>query len=134
MIDSSIIFINKELKHKYSEFNDILIAFDGAPGRIGIGFVGAYSSGIYKAISEKINKGLIYFELKSEINQKIIKDHSQGTTILHASKSIEHLIYAKCSNDELESFNVYFENIILLKKKIKKLEKIKRTLLNKYFN
>jgi len=75
--------------------DDILIAFDGAPGRNAIGLEGAYSSGIYKVNCNINYKGFIYFEINSELNQKIIKDHSQGTTILHASKAIPFLEIAK---------------------------------------
>ena len=128
-------YIDNNLKCKMACDDDVLIAFDGAPGRIAIGLNGAYSSGIYKVeCNNNLYKGLVYFELKSSMNQLIIKNHSQGTTILHASKSIEHLIYANCNNDELLYFNSFYNGLISLKAKINKLKEIKSLLLNKYFN
>lgn len=113
--------------------NDILIAFDGAPGRNEVGLNGAFSSGIYKVISDEMNKGLIYFELNSIHNQKIISDHAQGTTILHASKAIQYLECIDATIDETQYFKSLFDQIILLKKKINHLKTIKQTLLDKYF-
>lgn len=113
--------------------DDILIAFDGAPGRNAIGLEGAYSSGIYKVKCNPKYKGLIYFEINSELNQKIIKDHSQGTTILHASKSIPFLEIAKTDEQNNGKLNVLFEQIIKNKKKLKHLNKEKQLLLSKYF-
>ena len=113
--------------------DDILIAFDGAPGRNAIGLEGTYSSGIYKVNCNLKYKGLIYFEINSELNQKIIKDHSQGTTILHASKAIPFLKIAKTDEQNNEKLNVLFEQIIKNKKKLKLLSNEKRLLLSKYF-
>lgn len=84
-------FITPDDIDKIAEFDDILVAFDGPPGRNNIGLIGAYSSGIYNLKCSEENKGLVYFEINSKINRKIIDDHSQGTTILHASKSINYL-------------------------------------------
>ena len=113
--------------------DDILIAFDGAPGRNAIGLEGAYSSGIYKVNCNPKYKGLIYFEINSELNQKIIKDHSQGTTILHASKAIPFLETTKVDDKNTEILNVLFEQIIYNKKKLKLLNNEKQLLLFKYF-
>ncbi len=113
--------------------DDILIAFDGAPGRNAIGLEGAYSSGIYKVNCNLNYKGLIYFEINSELNQKIIKDHSQGTTILHASKAIPFLEIAKTDEQNNKKLNVLFKQIIKNKKKLKQLNNEKRLLLSKYF-
>ena len=134
LLSLSNTYIDKNLKFKLAFHDDILIAFDGAPGRIAIGLNGAYSSGIYKVECDNLYKGLIYFELKSNLNQSIIKNHSQGTTILHASKSIEFLSYVLCDNNDLNYFNNYFDLLISLKAKISKLKEIKFILLNKYFN
>ena len=79
-------FISKENAANMAHESNILIAFDGALGRTAFGLQDAFSSGIYKINSDFINKGLVYFELISKMNQKTINDHSQGTTILHASK------------------------------------------------
>ena len=113
--------------------DDILIAFDGAPGRNAVGLEGAYSSGIYKVKCNTKYKGLIYFEINSELNQKIIKDHSQGTTILHASKAIPFLETAKTDDRCVKKLNTLFERIIQNKRKLKLLVNEKRLLLSKYF-
>ena len=133
LLNISNTFVDKEDKLKYCNNNDILVAFDGAPGRNNIGLSGAYSSGIYKLVCDEKYKGLIYFEINSKMNQSIIKDHSQGTTILHASKSINYLEYAVFDENDLYYFNSIFNQIISLKNKIYLLNSIKENLLNKYF-
>ena len=115
------------------KFDDILIAFDGAPGRNTFGLEGAYSSGIYKVVSNKENKGFVFFELNSELNKAIIKDHSQGTTILHAGKSIQFLECCKAKEEDIKILNSLFELMVLNKAKIRHLKCIKQKLLNKYF-
>ena len=112
---------------------DILIAFDGAPGRNAIGLKGAISSGIYKVECEPKYKGLIYFEINSKLNQGIIKDNSQGTTILHASKSIQFLEAIDIKNNECILLNYLFDQLVNNKAKIDSLLKIKQLLLAKYF-
>lgn len=115
------------------KFDDILIAFDGAPGRNTFGLEGAYSSGIYKVICDKKNKSLAFFELNSELNKTIIKDHSQGTTILHAVKAIQYLECCVAKEDIIYKLNAIFNLMVSNKKKIKKLNDIKSKLLEKYF-
>ena len=117
----------------YCSFDDILIAFDGAPGRNAIGIEGAFSSGIYKVDCKKEDKGLIYFELNSSLNQKIIKDHSQGTTILHASKALPFLEVAEADNETKTKLNIIFSQLVANKKKLQLLKKQKNVLLAKYF-
>ena len=113
--------------------DDILIAFDGAPGRNNIGLSGAFSSGIYKVLTNHSLKGLLYFEINSTLNQKIIKDNSYGTTILHASKSIPFLVTAICNTKDKDILNFIFQEIVFLKNKIIYLKQIKNILLSKYF-
>ena len=115
------------------KFDDILIAFDGAPGRNTFGLEGAYSSGISKAVCNKKNKGFVFFELNGELNKSIIKDHSQGTTILHAGKSIQFLECCNVEEEDIKTLNNLFELMVLNKTKIKHLKCIKQKLLNKYF-
>ena len=124
-------FIQLADKIKTCSEYDILIAFDGAPGRLNVGLNGAYSSGIYKV--KGTNKGLIYFSLLSELNQKIIKDNSQGTTILHAYKAIPFLKYPQTSSKIINSFDCLFNLLIELKKKKNNIQKIKQLMLEKYF-
>ncbi len=93
-------YVEENNSNKVAKFDDILVAFDGAPGRNNIGLVGAYSSGIYNLKCDTKNKGLVFFGINSDINKTIIDNHSQGTTILHASKSIDYLVYANVDNSE----------------------------------
>lgn len=121
--------------YKTCDIDDILIAFDGAPGRNSIGLEGAYSSGTYKINCENKIKGYIYFYLNSDICQNIIKENSEGTTILHASKSIKLLKIQNLDDEkQLELFNLLFEKLVSLYKKQKYLKNIKQLLLNKYFD
>lgn len=126
-------FVDTLDDYTYADFEDILVAFDGAPGRNNIGLVGAYSSGMYKLNCLNKNKGLVFFEINSKINKQIINIHTYGTTIKHASKSINFLVYANVSYKQKQILNWYFKQIIQNKKKINILKQIKANLLNKYF-
>ena len=70
---------------------DILMAFDGSPGVVFRGIEGAISSGI-RIIKPKNREQLLddflFYILQTENVQKIVKEHTFGTSILHASKSI----------------------------------------------
>ena len=121
--------------YKKCDYNDILIAFDGAPGRNSIGLCGAYSSGIYKVICDSKLKGFVYFYINSSLCQDTIKQNSQGTTILHSSKSIKLLKIPYIDNTVLVSqLNNLYNMLIYFYKKQIKLKNIKQLLLNKYFN
>ncbi|TPE57378.1 hypothetical protein FJO69_02000 [[Mycoplasma] falconis] len=127
-------YIDKKIKYKICDYNDILITFDGAPGRMAVGLKGAISSSIN--IVKPFNKnyaGLIYFSLKNKHNKEIIRLHSKGTTILHAKESIDYLKIPKTEIREIQNINFYFELIIKIKIKLKTLIEIKDILLNKYF-
>ena len=129
-LSNTFVIINDKMP--IAKEDDILVAFDGAPGRNAIGLNGVYSSGIYKVKCSSQYKGLAYFELNSNANQRIISDHSQGTTILHASKAIPFLISIK-DNNYCDYFNKIFNGIVNLKKKINLLKKQKNLLLDRYF-
>ena len=122
---------NKDLK--ISKFDDILCAFDGAPGRNNVGIFGAYSSSVYNLKCKNENKGIVYFEINCDLNQKIIKEYTHATTIAHASKSIQYLKHFNLDLETREHFNYLFNTIVLCKIKIENLKKIKSFLLNKYF-
>ncbi|MFP4877201.1 restriction endonuclease subunit S [Metamycoplasma hominis] len=126
-------YVNKDKKLNIAQFNDILCAFDGTPGRNNIGLLGAYCSGIYNLKCKEIDKGLVYFEINSDLNQKIIRMFSRGTTILHASKAINFLQYVEVSLEEKQSLNILFKKIVQNKKKIECLKFAKHNLLNKFF-
>ena len=133
LLNSSNTYVEKRICNKFVFENDILIAMDGAPGRNAIGLKGSYSSGLYKIICEDSYKGLVYFELNSDLNQSIIRDMSQGTTILHASKSIPYLKTIAIEKNDIEYYGFMFDKLIALKKKVTLLKKVKEILLNKYF-
>ena len=124
-------YIEKGQSLKVCKADETLIAFDGAPGRINVGLIGAYSSGIYKVISQ--NKGFVFFELLSDLNQFIIKDNSQGTTILHASKAIPFLKVCEITNNEINYFERIYQLLVDIKVRKIKCQDIKSILLNKYF-
>ena len=133
LLSLSNTYVDKNICNKFVKEEDILIAMDGAPGRNAIGLNGSYSSGLYKIICNKDKKGLVYFELNSDLNQNIIKDMSQGTTILHASKSIPFLKTIELDEKDDEYFNNIFNEMVILKKKVSLLKSIKDKLLIKYF-
>ena len=133
LLSLSNTYVDKNICNKFVEEEDILIAMDGAPGRNAIGLNGSYSSGLYKMLCNKDKKGLVYFELNSDLNQNIIKNMSQGTTILHAAKSIPFLKTIEIDEKENEYFNNIFNEIVILKKKVSLLKNIKDKLLIKYF-
>lgn len=124
-------YIEKGQSLKVCKADDTLIAFDGAPGRMNVGLIGAYSSGIYKVISQ--SKGFAFFELLSDLNQSIIKDNSQGTTILHASKAIPFLKVCEIANNEIDYFERIYQLLVDIKLRKIKCRNIKSILLNKYF-
>ena len=133
LLSLSNTYVDKDLCNKFADENDILIAMDGAPGRNAIGLKGTYSSGLYKVLCSEKEKGLVYYSLNSDLNQSIIRDMSQGTTILHASKSIPFLKTINLTEEDKEYFNNIFKEIVLLKKKVSLLKCIKDRLLIKYF-
>lgn len=81
------------LKDKLFKNDDVLVSFDGTVGRVFIGGVGGYSSGIIKIFdkNKNIKNSFLYFWAKSRQVQKIINLYSEGTTIQHAGKSIPYL-------------------------------------------
>ena len=88
------VFVDKTLvKDKLVKKDDVLVSFDGAIGRVGIGFLGSYSTGLRKIYDKTglIHNAYIYFLMKSQNIQDTIAAHANGTTILHAGSSISHL-------------------------------------------
>jgi type I restriction enzyme S subunit len=133
----SNVYIDKLLtKDKFVDEKDVLVSFDGAIGRTGIGFVGSYSTGLRKVYdkSNKFKNSLIYFIMKSDSIQNTMKEHANGTTILHASTSIPYLKIA-FKYEVLKGFELkidsIFEEIITLKKQSKNLENLRDLLLPK---
>lgn len=113
---------------------DILISFDGAVGRVTFGLVGAYSSGIYKVkLVDTSNYGIFYWALIDDKNQNIMLEHTNGTTILHGSKSIQYLLIKTHTIFEIDYFNNLFDSILNLKRETIKLQELKQNYLLKFF-
>ncbi len=98
------------VKDRILNFEDVCISMDGSIGLVGYGLIGAYSTGLRKiaAKSNKYSTGFIYGLLKSEEIQDTIRAYAKGSTILHASSSIEHLKF----NDANEEISTQFNKVI----------------------
>lgn len=72
---------------------DVLVAFDGTPGRVATGMSGVFSSGIRRVdiVRESLSPGICLALFDSPEVQQVIRDYSTGTTILHAGASIPHI-------------------------------------------
>lgn len=130
-------FVNTIFLEKASaKFGDVMITFDGCPGRVGYCVKGCFSGSIRKIIdiNKKYNNGYLYFWSVSENVQNCIKEHSFGTTILHASKAIEHLEIIDEPNEEiLNQLNIIFEKMVSNNLIIQTLNKLKQSYLKKFF-
>jgi len=101
--NSSDVFVQKDLvKNRICNHEDVLISLDGSIGRVATGISGAYSSGVYKIYANPnynfIKNSFIYFYLKSDYIQNLLREYTQGTTIMHASHAIEHMDVATDEN------------------------------------
>lgn len=109
MLNTTDIFVKEELlKGKIANGDDILVSFDGTVGRVVTGLNGGFSSGI-KRVSfkdETISNSFLYVLFKSEPIQNIIQQHATGTTILHASKSIDYMFIPYEKNHIKEIINI----------------------------
>lgn len=136
----SNVFVDKELiKNKMVTKKDVLVSFDGAIGRVGVGFEGSYSTGLRK-VSDKekhISEAMIYYIMKSDSIQDTMRAHANGTTILHAGSSIPFLkipfnkaVYKKFDN----GISSIFTKVLQLIEENKKLSKLRDELLPKLMN
>jgi len=132
------VYIKKSLAKSTCTADDLLMSFDGTPGRLNFGVEGAYSSGIRKIYSLNPlydNLGLKYLVFKSKDIQDMINAHASGTVILHASSSIDDLTFSFPDERKLDEFNKLitpiFSKIQFNKKQIHTLEKLRDTLLPK---
>ena len=127
-------YIPKKLDIPVAKPSDTLISFDGAIGRINYGLEGAYSSGIYKVTPKYTNDyGILYWSLKDDVNQQIMLEHTNGTTILHGSKSIKYLKIKKHSQADIDYFNNLFDYSLNIKLENIKLCELKKLYLKKFF-
>jgi type I restriction enzyme S subunit len=132
------IYIPNEIsKGKISKFGDVLVSFDGTIGRVNAFLEGAYSSGIRKIKATNYSNAFVYFLMKSDYIQDLIRKYATGTTILHAGKSINYLYLVK--NDkiikEYEKIIIpIFKTILSNAKQIQTLQNLRDTLLPKLIN
>ena len=127
-------YIPKSLNLPIAKPNDILISFDGAIGRINYGLNGAYSSGIYKVNPINHNNyGILFWALKDDVNQQIMLEHTNGTTILHGSKSIKYLKIKEHSINDAKFYNNLFDYSLNIKLENIKLSELKQLYLKKFF-
>lgn len=136
----SALFVNKALvKDKIVFEDDILVSFDGAIGRIGVGFSGSYSTGLRKVYDKEneISNSFVYSMMKSSQIQDTMTAHANGTTILHAGSSIPFLKIAIQNSIVKEYDDIVhpiFNKIIETIKENQKLAEIRDTLLPKLMN
>jgi len=140
MLDNKAdVYIKKALAgNSICNFDDLLVSFDGTVGRVSFGLVGCYSSGIRKIYSkdEIYNKLWLKHQIFiSEETQDEINMHAEGTTILHASSSIDYLFFVFPPKEKIEKYNKFFDpiykKILYNKSQIQTLEKLRDTLLPK---
>lgn len=130
---TSNLYVDMHLtKGKIAVPNDVLVSFDGAPGLVGVGLNGCYSSGIRKVIpiSDIVSTAYLYFLIKSTEVQKTIERYSEGTTIKHASRSIKHIhAYITPSRAEDHLLEEIFDQIVSNLGQIQTLTDLRDTLL-----
>jgi len=125
---------------KLCKKDDILIALDGSPGVVIRNMEGAYSSGIRKVVlkdTKKVFYDFIYYVLQTDSVQNVIREHSIGITIKHASKSLDYIKIPLPPLLEQKRI-VYIldaiqEAIGIQKKIIEKIQELKRTMMKKFF-
>jgi type I restriction enzyme S subunit len=132
------IFVNQSLtENKIIKEDDIAVSMDGTPGIVKMGLFGCYSTGIRKLVIKDniMKKSFLYFLMISEHIQNIIKAHSKGTTILHASESIKNMNFILPASDLMKIFDEMvspmIKEILSLNKKNKILRETRDLLLPK---
>ena len=132
------IFVNRSLiKNKIIKEDDIAVSMDGSPGIVKMGLFGCYSTGIRKLVIKDnvMKKSFLYFLMMSEHIQNIIKTHSKGSTILHASESIKYMNFILPDNELMRIFDdivkPMIKEILLLNNKNKILRETRDILLPK---
>lgn len=136
-------FIKKTLSNgKFINENDIVVSFDATVGRIGYGLNGAYSTGMKKIYvkdeyKDVIDNSIVYAYFNNNDTQNIMKKNARGTTILHASSSINFMKfkYNKLMlKDCCKIISSLFNKMKNIKKENKKLCQLRDILLSKLLN
>lgn len=136
-------FIKKELSNgKLLSENDIVVSFDATIGRIGFGLNGSYSTGMKKiSLKDKYkniaDNSIIYAYFNHKEIQNIMMENARGTTILHASSSIDFMKF-KYNESLLKEYSkmisLSFGKMKNIKKENEKLSQLRDTLLPKLMN
>jgi type I restriction enzyme S subunit len=140
MLDNKAnVYIQKDLVgNSICKFDDLLVSFDGTVGRVSFGIQGCYSSGIRKIYSEDEIYNKLWLKHQIFISEEIqdeINMYAEGTTILHASSSIDYLSFVLPPKEKIEEYDKFFDpiykKILHNKTQIQTLEKLRDTLLPK---
>lgn len=137
MLDTTNIYVEKELlKDRIAKEEDVLVSFDGTVGRVTTGISGGHSSAIRNIYSKAgyYPNSFIYFLFKSKHIQDTIETYATGTTILHASKSIDYMKLPYNKEIAKKFFKIsdsIFKKILLIKRENKALSELRDTLLPK---
>ncbi|HJH32335.1 MAG TPA: hypothetical protein C5S50_09225 [Methanosarcinaceae archaeon] len=94
-------------KGKLLKPDDVAITMDGTPGLVSLGMKGAFSSGIRKIVLKEecgIDWSFIYELLQSDAIQSTVERFAKGTTIFHASSSLNHMVFLKPTETLLDIF------------------------------
>lgn len=114
--------------------DDILVSFDGTPGKIGIGLEGSYSTGMKKVYDKNniLNNAVIYTIFNSDYIKYIINQYSTGSNIKHASESLNHMFIPFSKNEYIkfrEIITPKFNLMLNLKLENNKLKEMREFLL-----
>jgi len=140
MLDNKAnVYIQKDLVgNSICKFDDLLVSFDGTVGRVSFGIEGCYSSGIRKIYSEDEIYNKLWLKHQIFISEEIqdeINMYAEGTTILHASSSIDYLSFVfppkEKINEYVKFFDPIYKKILHNKTQIQTLEKLRDILLAK---
>ena len=140
MLDNKAnVYIQKDLVgNSICRFDDLLVSFDGTIGRVSFGIEGCYSSGIRKIYSEDEIYNKLWLKHQIFISEEIqdeINMYAEGTTILHASSSIDYLSFVLPPKEKIEEYDKFFDpiykKILHNKTQIQTLEKLRDILLAK---
>ncbi|WP_425381826.1 hypothetical protein [Spiroplasma endosymbiont of Polydrusus pterygomalis] len=118
----------------FCDYQDILLATDGDPGRIMTGLNGVFSNSIRKVIPKTTNQHLsiALLNLLNPINKEIFNAYTTGTTIKHggnnAIKNLKYFEYDKHIKILVKSL---YENLTTLQNNLTKVIFIKKLLINK---
>jgi len=128
-------------KGKLLEPEDVAITMDGTPGLVSFGMKGAFSSGIRKIVPKEqcgIGWSFIYELLQSDSIQSTVDRFAKGTTILHASSSLNQMVFLKPIETLLGLFedvtSPVLRQILLLSEQNKQLTQARDLLLPRLMN